>query len=541
MKELKRFGMCFVCFFCLIWHAEGQKYREGVKYYKCGIPSMAKAMLLDELKNGGEKPAETCYYLGELYFSENQKDSAAFYYNMGLETDPEYLLNKIGQGKVLLEKDPAAAGKLFAGVASGKNKKNSAIMLAVAKAYSVYAKEEAAEYLNKAREADSHNPDVYVFVGDRMAAGQKNGEACSQYEQAVHFDPSCTDAYVKFARIYANSNPQVGLDMLQKLEANDPESVIAAREMAELYYMSVRYKEAAEAYEKCIASPYSTDKEHSRFATILFYYGKFDRSLKLAESVLQHDPASRVMKRIRMYDLVGLKEYDKAAMAAKDFFETTPANDLIGQDFMHYAHLLMARKEVEQAIPQYEKALQLDSTRVDLYKELAGAYEKLNRYDSAIVNYSNFIDKGGKLVTLADYFTLGKCHYFEGNGADSTETGLNIRRVHMHAADSVFAYVAEKAPDSYLGNFWRARSNSALDPETTGGLAKPYYEAAVLILEKKPEKNVRMLVECYSYLGYYYYLKKEMPQSQDYWNKILALDPQNEIAQKALAGIKEGR
>ena len=42
--------------------------------------------------------------------------------------------------------------------------------------------------------------------------------------------------------------------------------------------------------------------------------------------------------------------------------------------------------------------------------------------------------------------------------------------------------VAAKVPDNYLGNFWRARVNSLRDPETTQGLAKPYYEAALSIL-----------------------------------------------------------
>ena len=538
MKKLMSTGILLIFFSCVVWTAMGQRYREGVKYYKCGIPSMAKAMLQDELKKGGDTQAETCYYLGELFFSEKQKDSADYYYKKGLEADPLYVFNKIGEGKVLLSSDPVAAEKLFSEVMSGKNKKNSDIVLAIAKAYAAYGADKAGEYLEKAKDIDSHNPDIYVFLGDRMAAAQKNGDACSQYEQAVHFDPSCTDAYVKFARIYANTNPQVGLDMLQKLEVSDPESVIAAREMAELYYMSSRYKEAAEAYEKCIVSPYCTDKERSRFATILFYYGNQARSLKLADEVLKNEPKSVVMQRIRMYDLIELKDYSRAMETARTFFSSTPADAFIGQDYMHYGRLLVAEKDFAQATEQYKKALALDPTRVELYKELASASEKLNQYDSAAIYYDRFIEKGEKLVTVADYFMLGKCHYFAGNAADSTEAGIAARKIHMQAADSVFAYVAEKAPDSYLGNFWRARANSALDPETVEGLAKPYYEAAATILEQDAKKNLRMLVECYSYLGYYHYLKNEIPQSKEYWNKILTLDPQNDVAQKALAGLK---
>ena len=35
--------------------------------------------------------------------------------------------------------------------------------------------------------------------------------------------------------------------------------------------------------------------------------------------------------------------------------------------------------------------------------------------------------------------------------------------VYKRQADSVFALVAEQAPDSYLGDMWRARTHSAMD------------------------------------------------------------------------------
>ena len=98
--------------------------------------------------------------------------------------------------------------------------------------------------------------------------------------------------------------------------------------------------------------------------------------------------------------------------------------------------------------------------------------------------------------------------------------------------------MATKVPDNYLGNFWRARANSLLDPETTEGLAKPYYEAALAILESKPDASKSLIVECESYLGYYYFVKNDFPTSKVYWNKILAIDPANETAKKALEGIK---
>ena len=47
------------------------------------------------------------------------------------------------------------------------------------------------------------------------------------------------------------------------------------------------------------------------------------------------------------------------------------------------------------------------------------------------------------------------------------------------------------------------RQHSAMDPETTEGLAKPYYEKVVDVLLAKNEPRYNSaLIECYSYLGY---------------------------------------
>ena len=90
-----------------------------------------------------------------------------------------------------------------------------------------------------------------------------------------------------------------------------------------------------------------------------------------------------------------------------------------------------------------------------------------------------------------------------------------------------------------LWNFWRARTNSALDPETSQGLAKPYYEGvAALLTGKNDPRYNSALIECYSYLGYFYLVANKLPESKEHWNKILAIDPTNATAKRALNGIK---
>ena len=128
-------------------------------------------------------------------------------------------------------------------------------------------------------------------------------------------------------------------------------------------------------------------------------------------------------------------------------------------------------------------------------------------------------------------------------GTDTTHVALEKRQVALQEADTLYAQVCELAPDSYAGYFYRGHTRSAMDPETTQGLAKPYYEKVVeLVLAKNDPRYNRVLITCYSYLGYYYMLQgkpEDYAVSKEYWNKILTIDPNNALAKTALKGIED--
>ena len=187
------------------------------------------------------------------------------------------------------------------------------------------------------------------------------------------------------------------------------------------------------------------------------------------------------------------------------------------------------------------RRLREDSDQVDIWREIADAYELKNDYAQAITAYQKYYDALSQdKKTAESLFQLGRLYYGQGTSSDTLSVRPADRATALQAADSVFALVARQAPDSYLGDMWALRgTNSAMDPETTEGLAKPYYEkvAEMLLAKNEPRYN-SALIECYSYLGYYYLLKSDYPVSKEYWNKILAIDPTNATAKKALDGIK---
>lgn len=144
--------------------------------------------------------------------------------------------------------------------------------------------------------------------------------------------------------------------------------------------------------------------------------------------------------------------------------------------------------------------------------------------------------KNVKEPTATDLAGLGTIYTTVAASLKGEEQKATFRK-----ADEVYKQLGEKFPANIdFANFLRARVNSNLDPDTKGGLAKPFYEALANSLSQKANRdnvdNTR-LIEAYRYLGYYYLLKNEKSKADGYWKKVLELDPENATAKQAL-GMK---
>ena len=417
--------------------------------------------------------------------------------------------------KSLIKANPEQASDAAGELLKGKNKKNVELVTSVARAYLDAGQlKEAETYLEMARKADNKAPAVSVLEGDIAFARKDIGKACQLYEQAIYFDSNYKDAYLKYAQAYKSASPSQAIEKLNQLKAIAPDCLEADKELAE--------------------------DDILKYAFALFLNHDFEKSLAVAQKGLQKNARHAAFNRLVMYNNVDLKRYDEAEKAADAFFNASDNADYSYLDYRYHGALLSALKKYDQAIEEYGKALEKDESQVDLWREIADAYELKNDYTQAIAAYKKYYDSLAQdKKTSENLFQLGRLYYGEGTSSDTLSVQSADRMAALQAADSVFALVAEQAPDSYLGDMWRARTHSAMDPETTEGLAKPYYEKVVDVLLAKNEPRYNSaLIECYSYLGYYYLLKSDYATSKEYWNKILAIDPTNATANKALDGIK---
>jgi tetratricopeptide (TPR) repeat protein len=359
------------------------------------------------------------------------------------------------------------------------------------------------------------DPIAFVRAGDLALAKQETGTACQYYEQAIYFDPDCAEAYLKYATVYKDSNPALAIAKLQELKQRQPDNLDADRALANAYYTANRFSDAAKAYECFINLPQATEAERLHYAFALFMNHQFEQSLAIVNQALSKQPRRAALNRLAMYNYTDLKRYDEAARAADAFFNRSDSARYSSLDSLY---------------------------RTSIWKGLSEMYEAGNDYSRSIAAYLTYLSLLPSTQQTTDcLLRLGRLYYGEGTNADTLNVTPAMRNQALARADSLFTLVAANDTANYIGTFWRARTHSALDPETTQGLAKPYYDAVATKLSAQSTDAPRTksaLIECYSYLGYYYLLTNDLTISKEYWHKILALDPDNVVAKRALAGIK---
>jgi tetratricopeptide (TPR) repeat protein len=179
---------------------------------------------------------------------------------------------------------------------------------------------------------------------------------------------------------------------------------------------------------------------------------------------------------------------------------------------------------------------------------VAKIYEKSKDFPNAARYYElNLVNK--EAPTQVDYFKIGRLYYLAGS---NKLIGDSIQRIaYIDLASKNFLKVTEMSPTNHLGWFWEARTQALKDPETETGIAKPFYEKALVIMDQTPEKFKREITEALKYMGYYHYIhfeqasikskKDEIAVYKDssmlFWNRVVAIDPADKQAADAIKAL----
>ncbi len=410
----------------LLASAQTQGYKDGIEYYKAGQYDNARTILERTLNDASTDKSLANYYLGQVALNQGDKAAAKSYFEKGLSIDGDNAYNYVGIGALdLLNGQESEAANQFK-KAQGLAKKNAEVSVAIARAYYnadpvKYAKE-IQKNIDKARkDSKNQDPSIYVLEGDMLMDAQDFGAAAARYENAIVNDPSNSEGYVKYANAYFNVNKNYGIQKLEELLKQQPNSAMAQRELAEKYFLADHWKKASDLYGKYIQNPNHFPEDKARYAVLLYWGEKYPESLGVANEILANDPSNFVMQRVRVLDQTAMKDYSAAVESAKKFFESNPDGNFNTNDYMTYAEALTGVGQDSLAVVQYEIAAERDPKNGDLLKNLSTIYSQNKEYTKSAEAYDAYLQLQEN-PSLNDFFGMsGRYLNAAVNAADTVQ------------------------------------------------------------------------------------------------------------------------
>ncbi|MBD5256861.1 MAG: tetratricopeptide repeat protein [Bacteroides sp.] len=512
--------------------ASAQGYQDGVDNFNAGRIDVAKIILNKTINDASTDKAVAYNYLGNINYLEGNIPQAKVDYEKGVQANSENPYNYIGLGKIaLMNGNKSEAENLFK-QAQGINKKNTAVVAAVARAYYevdpvVYAKEIDKNITKALKDSKNTESAVFLLQGD-MKAKEDPGEAAGLFELAIEADKAKNivnrEAYVKYANTFFKVAPSYAIDKLKELNELEPESALAQRELAEKYYDNEQFGSACQQYEKYMENPNHFQSDEQRYAGLLFSAKRYDESMEIANRVLSKDPNNYFMFRIIMMDKNELKDYPAVEEMGNKLF-SHPDVQLIPNDYILYANALSNQGKTAEAVAVYEKAVEVNPNKPELLVDLSDAYGKNGQNEEAVNTMKRYLDGGNGKVN--DYVQMAR--RYDGL-ARSLEVGSPERIAAAEEGAKYINVAIEKAPNTPI--VYAIKSQVLLGG--TGNkpneeIAKTYEKMLELLnADASNREKSKSLYVAADYMLGIYYTDIDKEKAKVYLNDYLTLAPDDE-------------
>lgn len=534
----------------------------------------AKTWFKDQLKKSPDDIAEWIG-LGDTYLALNIADSAKMAFQKAVALDPKNPYALAGLGKVALLINDRLAESDYFDRARRADKINPDVYCAIAEGCMKLSRQDtvtALIFLNQGLSINPKYAGLHLSTGNLEICKKNYGLAANAFDRAVFFDPNSAGAYrnLGFTCTISRAYRDALKAFNQSIEIN-PGQILVYKYLGDLFYTLGKYPEGEQAYETYLSRAEATTEDCERYAILLFFNKKYHEASAQLEKVIAVNKDESILLRLKGYIASETGDYKKGLEYMDQFFMHHDPKKLIATDYIYYARILQETGKPNAAKANYLKAISLDPSKTALYEDLAILSSRNKMHNEAAGYYKKMAESGTDQV--ASFFKAGKEYFFEGEtwkarfdslkerektGTDDSADGTVERqkmRYYYALADSAFTVVTRLSP-AYAGGFiWKGRMQSLLfaDAENTG--AKAAYEMALTILGKgDSSKNSKMLIECYKYLGSWYWLGYEKYFSSDkqksmelrtksvsYFSRILELDPSDQQAKEVTSKIREGK
>lgn len=524
--------------------------------------------MLETLVQNSPKSGENYFYLGLVYLHNEHIDSASMIFDQGLAADPKGNLNIVGQGiAALYQEDVSGANAKFT-EATGKLKRRDYLELYhIGRAYidaPTPDYQKAIEHLDQARERDRRNdPLIPLALGDAYFGLKNNSMAYKNYRDATMLDNTLTRAQVQMAVIVRGSHAwQEAIEGLERIGNEVPDYAPTFRELAETYHAwaqtatsiedyNARNAQAVEYYKQYMdKTDYSVDSR-IRYADFLVYARDYDELQVQARELAALEDINPKVLRYLGYSAYENGQYQESKDALDRLFTRMESERVIPRDHLHLgmADIKLATSGelnqtlFDEGVDQLKKAVVADSSIADDLHDLGMELFTNKQYTNAAKVFEIAASTPTSRNYIYDNFYMGFAGYYAVATKPVDQRG-EVDQQLLQQADSALGVVIEKAPTTQDAYLFRARVNNLLDDnEEPEGLAVPYFEKYIEVVQEKGEADVQKakanFIEIYNNLAAINAKNGEYQKARDYLNETLKLDPENAYAKQTLAYLEQ--
>lgn len=458
-------------------------------------------------------------FLGALFFGYSATAMA--------QTDNKSIIDAIS---IVIKENPANAEAQVKEVVK-KNKKNIEVLCGIGRAYlDIEDTQKARQYADMAMKVrgGAQHALPHILLGDIYAVTDDGGNASMEYEQAIIFDKMNPEPYRKYAQINSKVSPEASaakLEELRKVRPDYPVDVINAT----IYMRANNLAKAVEYYDKVNKA----DMESSdlvNYSLCEFLSSNFDKSREIASFGAEKFPRHPALNRLVFFNSTNLKDFDTALTYADRLFNRSDSAKITSTDYLYYGHAYNGKQDYDKAIEMFRKSIEINpdakSDVLDAMSNIANAYREKGDYNNAITEHRNYLGKLEK-VKNTDYAALAQIYLDWGAGLTGSE-----QTAKLEDANKVYDEMIQKFADDpntlVFAYNKKTQIDNMLDPNVEKFLALPDYTKLIEIIEAMPEKSNtdrNRLVTAYHYLAHYNLVNKNESVANEYWNKILSIDP----------------
>ena len=521
--------------------AVSQNIDEGKRFLYYERYQSAKDALQKVLAN---KPydGETTFWLGRAEMG--LKDSAGamdLYSKIASHTNDPWAL--ICAGELELERGkPADARNDFETAISLTRGRDAGVLAAIARV-NVDAPQGDAGYaidkLNQAIEKEKKHvgADLYVGLGDAYAKQTDGGNAVINYNNALQADSKYAAAHYKIGLIYETQrNPAQYISEYEAAIAADPNFGPGYFRLY-VHYYSRDVEKSRDYLTRYTAHADPGPLVDEANVDILFASQHYREAVERGRALLGNAPDAFKPHyyKLMAYANDSLHNYGDAK-ADMDGYFNRPDGQLTARNYLEAAHIYYkGGYSTDSVFAFLNRAVAMDTSSLakeayihyaaDLSDSLHDPVRKAYWVGQIYLadqqpDPTDLYNWGSQLFIMADAIRAADA---------SAKTGASD--LYYRKADSVFAFYIDKFPNyAVYGLYWRARANWSLDTNMDKGLAVPYFEKMINVVDTSRD-SARFADEVKLgawFLATYYYRKKDYKNALAFDTRYLMYDPSND-------------